>query len=151
MSQTLEIRICPGKGLGVFALRDLVPGVILFEDKPIAFIFNKERPEITDADVNKAFDGLSNKAKKDFLALSEGSYSSATQYKRIYQSNCFGWNNGKGNSFSMCLAFKMSRLNHSCIPNATWNRKPTISAFSHYVTYLKERRLQYATMRISFT
>jgi len=82
-----------GKGLGVFAIQDLIAGECVMKEKPIAFIDNKSAHDTTDADVEVVFSPISKNEKEAFLAHWEGSRSLQTKRLRISRSNCFKWDN----------------------------------------------------------
>jgi len=123
MSQSFEIKECLGKGLGVFATHDLIAGECVMKEKPIAFINNKHAHDIIDSDVEEVFSTISKTEKEAFLALWEGSRSLQTKRLRIYRSNCFKWDNDNGKGFGACISLQLSRLNHSCLPNAAWRQE----------------------------
>lgn len=114
------IKTSPGKGLAVFASRELIGGEQILSDRPVAMI-RKAPHDMTEGDVTKAFKNLSRDEQNAFLELHEGSRPFKSKLSRIYRSNCFLWEEKAGPA--ACIAVRISRFNHSCIPNAVWKQE----------------------------
>ena len=69
--------------------------------------------QFTDQQVQQAFSQLLEKDQEKFLQLHEGCRAFETKLLRIYKANAFG--SGLGGCH-ICL--NISKLNHSCVPNA---------------------------------
>lgn len=67
----------------------------------------------TDEEIRRAFETLTEDQQRQFLALHEGHRPFNTKLARIYNANVFGIPND-----ASYLFLNISRINHSCIPNA---------------------------------
>ncbi|KAK6582135.1 hypothetical protein PZA11_005832 [Diplocarpon coronariae] len=116
----IEIRDSERKGLGVFALRDLLPGTILVSESPIVTLQdNGARVDPLGATVN----ALSPEQKQSFLSLQAFSRNqNESRSRSIVYSN--------GYSIMGDLATGVfetaSRINHSCVPNSQYIWKDSI-------------------------
>jgi hypothetical protein len=116
-SSKVEVRASPGKGLGAFSLGPLRRGTRIFSEPRLMYFPTTTTP--TDDEVAKAFNKLSNEDKRKFLDLSTQSGSDNSQFKAIFHNNSFQDEIG-------CELFAdISKINHSCIPNAVtmWNEE----------------------------
>ena len=111
MPELYNIRASTGCGYGVFAKKAIPAGTTVMTEAA-AIIIHKDPPKITETDVQRAFDELSNDKKERFLQLHESHRPYKSQVFRIYKGNAFG-DHGCGKLF-----LEISRLNHSCLPNA---------------------------------
>ena len=136
-SPLLEVRSSAGKGQGVFATRDIAVGTTILEDLPTMIIRNDNPTEV---DVHLAFlklrydhsnssqplshaNILSSEPDQDlFRSLHEGSRDFKTRLARIYHENCFE------NHGSCFICLHVSRVNHSCMPNAVLNGADDLSS-----------------------
>lgn len=98
-------------GLGVFATRTIPPSTIIMHDRAIMKLKLKHI-QFTDEEVRDSFNLLCDADKIRVLKLHEGHRPFKTKLMRIYKANSFG---AKG--FTM-LHVDISRVNHSCVPNA---------------------------------
>ncbi|KAI7283224.1 hypothetical protein KC345_g3047 [Hortaea werneckii] len=98
-------------GLGVFASRTIPPGTVIMHD-PAVMKLELKHVQFTDEEVRDSFNLLSDADKIWVLKLHEGHRPFKTRLMRIYKANSFG---AKG--FTM-LHVDISRVNHSCVPNA---------------------------------
>ncbi|KAI6843024.1 hypothetical protein KC340_g1253 [Hortaea werneckii] len=98
-------------GLGVFAARTIPPGTVIMHDRAIMKLKLKH-VQFTDEEVRDSFNLLSDADKIRVLKLHEGHRPFKTKLMRIYKANSFG---AKG--FTK-LHVDISRVNHSCVPNA---------------------------------
>jgi hypothetical protein len=135
--QLCEIRESPGKGLGVFATKLIKPGTLVFKETPLIYIENKDYTE----DVIEAeFDKLNSSEQVAFMNLTSAhgfanaiygwsgvaptsaAATSGRSVLSIYQTNAMElfWGEEKATSG---VFDKISRINHSCVPNTffCWN------------------------------
>ncbi|KAI7360954.1 hypothetical protein KC354_g8463 [Hortaea werneckii] len=98
-------------GLGVFAARTIPPGTVIMHDRAIMKLKLKH-VQFTDEEVRDSFNLLSDADKIRVLKLHEGHRPFKTKLMRIYKANSFG---AKG--FTK-VHVDISRVNHSCVPNA---------------------------------
>ncbi|KAK3112661.1 SET domain-containing protein 5 [Teratosphaeriaceae sp. CCFEE 6253] len=122
-SQCVDVRPSPGKGNGVFVVSQISPGTTVCAERKVLIIAKQQPSEITDQDVRQAFDKLSRAQRKQYLELHEGHQRPGeTRKDRIYRANCLG-------SGGKCwMAFCLSRINHSCVPNATVRGDDSVDA-----------------------
>jgi hypothetical protein len=116
-NEAVEVRSSPGRGLGIFATKDLPRGFRVFEEQPMMH-FPDER--FTDEEIQEVFDHLSMEEQSEFQKLHLGSHiEGQSRITSIFFTNSFGHRSGP------MLFLKSSRVNHSCIPNAlaAWNSK----------------------------
>ncbi|KAJ8607391.1 hypothetical protein MRB53_040337 [Persea americana] len=103
------IHRAPGKGFGVFATRNILISEVIMDEPPIA-TFAREVYE-SDVILERAFLELPRSQQWRILALSDSNTMSPSVVG-IIRTNGFG---GRPNSF---IYESLSRINHSCIPNA---------------------------------
>jgi hypothetical protein len=114
-----EVRPSPGKGRGVFATQDIARGDLIMLETPIITLHRPgpNKPFNPDA-VQAAFDSLPSAEKIRFLSLSgSGRPGATTNLLQIFLTNALS---GANNDIS-CICIDVSLLNHSCVPNSTWN------------------------------
>ncbi|ORY18943.1 hypothetical protein BCR34DRAFT_621154 [Clohesyomyces aquaticus] len=138
------IKQSPGKGLGVFATRDVEPGTVIMQDSPLILIRPPEMHEgigypldAIQILITKAFDALSEDDQEEILSLSahvlpgEADETDYDRLKTIFRSNAY--NTGR----EIGLFTKVARINHSCRPNAGYQWIERLG-----------KRVVYATSRI---
>jgi len=116
----IEIRDTEAKGLGVFALRDLLPGTIFLSEVPlVTLIDNGSRADPLDIAVN----ALSHSKKVSFLSLHHFSRNKNESVSRsIVYSNGYSIQN----DLATGVFETASRINHSCVPNSHYVWKESI-------------------------
>ncbi|KAF6228968.1 hypothetical protein HO133_007081 [Letharia lupina] len=115
------IKASPGKGLGMFAAKDIRKGTRILAEKP--FFSLTERPVVSWSDpyapndIFEAFDSLPASEKFKFMGLHCPERPDCSLRFSIYEANCFEMGSGT------CICLDAARINHSCIPNAhySWN------------------------------
>ncbi len=115
------IKSSPGKGLGMFATKDIEKGTRILAEEP--FFSLTERPVVslsdpyTPKDISEAFDRLPAKDKRKYMGLHCPERPGCSIILSIYEANCFEMESGT------CICLDASRINHSCVPNAhySWN------------------------------
>jgi hypothetical protein len=128
--KTYFVRPSPGRGLGVFALRDLEMGSIIMSERPILTI---KRPDFVKGTgypmsavsqlVRSEFELLSPKEQDEVLGLTfhatKTEEESSDELGLIFRSNAYKTGEEIG------LFPKIARINHSCRPNTSyyWNSK----------------------------
>lgn len=108
-----ELRPSPGKGWGVFATRNLTPGDLIFEERPL-FVVRKPHQCITELDVQAGFHQLPPRQKQQFLCLRDNGTREFTSMKEAFRENSFAV---ATNPPAHGLLIVLSRFNHSCLPN----------------------------------
>jgi len=116
----IEIRDTEAKGLGVFALRDLLPGTILLSEAPLVTLIDTgSRADPLDIAVN----ALSPSKKASFLSLHHFSRNKNESVSRsIVYSNGYSIQN----DLATGVFETASRINHSCAPNSHYVWKESI-------------------------
>lgn len=80
-----------------------------------------DRPQSMDF-ISKACERMSPETIARFGALHEGTRPFETREMRIWKANCFTWGSIQEDGSCVCAIFlDMSRINHSCLPNAEYN------------------------------
>lgn len=100
-----------GKGYGVIATQPIPSGTVIFQE-PAYLKIPVPAISLTEKTLTTAFAAQSQESKDAILALHEGTAPDASSLMRIFKANNFG------NSTSCWLHPRISRINHSCIPNA---------------------------------
>ncbi|PBP25912.1 set domain containing protein [Diplocarpon rosae] len=116
----IEIHDSERKGLGVFAVRDLLPGTILISEAPIVTLQdNGARVDPLDITVN----ALSPEEKESFLSLHAFS-----RNKNESRSRSIVYSNGYSimDDLATGVFETASRINHSCVPNSHYLWKDSI-------------------------
>ncbi|EKD18563.1 uncharacterized protein L3040_007417 [Drepanopeziza brunnea f. sp. 'multigermtubi'] len=122
----IEVRDSEDKGLGVFALHDLLPGTILLCEEPLVTLQdNGARADPLDVTVN----ALSPEKKKSFLSLH--AYS---RNKHESRSRSIVYSNGYSIMKDLATGVfeTASRINHSCVPNSHYVWKDSIGKMVFY-------------------
>lgn len=115
-----EIKPVKDKGVGVFATQHIKPGTIIMDDQPALTV-----PfPASEATIAQAFQNLDKDTQDKLLQLHEGAECRGTKTMRICRANGFG--NPDGLTASIYL--NVSRVNHSCAPNAFMCADDTESA-----------------------
>ena len=117
------IKASPGKGLGMFARKDIQKGTRILAEEP--FFWLAERPEISMSDryaandITQAFDRLSEIEQRKYMSLHCPKRTDASSVFSIYEANAYEMGSGT------CICLDASRINHHCIPNShySWNDK----------------------------
>ncbi|CAD6563981.1 MAG: hypothetical protein ASARMPRED_002611 [Alectoria sarmentosa] len=115
------IKASPGKGLGMFAIKDIRQGTRILSEEPFFTLSNRPRVSESDPyapnDISKAFDRLPASEQRKFMSLHCPKRPGCSLGVSIYEANCFEMGSGT------CICLDASRINHSCIPNAhySWN------------------------------
>ncbi|OTA91097.1 hypothetical protein M434DRAFT_33017 [Hypoxylon sp. CO27-5] len=155
-----EIRPSPGKGLGVFSTRSIKRGECIMTDKAILSHTKDEQQRCWFVALRANFDRLSREDKDEYQALfydfglvDERLYPVVRHFMSLYLNTeddlllhlelmgflkimaifltnnaamGFDAENGQG------IFPKYSRLNHSCLPNATWTYNPETERMDVY-------------------
>lgn len=117
------IKASPGKGLGMFATRDISKGTRIVAEKP--FFSLTHRPEVSSSDphaqndISKAYHSLPTSEQLKYMSLHCPERPDCSRVFSIYEANCFEMGLGT------CICLHASRINHSCVPNAhySWNSR----------------------------
>lgn len=111
MGMAHEVCKVEGKGFGVVATRQIARGSVIFTDKPLLTI-TKNGPSARD--VEEAFKRLSKQDQEVYLSLSKGhlDHIQESSIVSIFRSNVFS------SADSHSVYPLISRVNHSCRPNA---------------------------------
>ena len=104
-----EIKPAAGKGLGVFAARDIPRGTRVISEKPL---FSVPRDRIRTSDFQDLFQKLSAEDQGRYLQLAHTYDPNDPQVRSIFTNNCMSM----GDSSAIFLS--VSRIDHSCIPNS---------------------------------
>lgn len=113
--QCYVIKDAPGKGVGIFATRDIKRGECILSEKPLVFA---SRNLIK---TQRAIDAMTDLDKKSFFAL-HNIHSDVPTAFGIVRTNALPLG---ANAVDCAVYEVMSRVNHSCAPNVhhTWNSK----------------------------
>lgn len=121
-SDVYKVRPSPGKGLGMFATRDIEQGERILEDEVLFIIPEGGSEEQTIDSVTSAYDSLTPDRKNAFLDLHNPDPSDLDLHiLNRYCANAFELSNLSEiyrpvMSYVVCV--EASRINHSCAPNA---------------------------------
>ncbi|KXT03755.1 hypothetical protein AC578_748 [Pseudocercospora eumusae] len=135
MAKCYEIKALPGKGNALVAVRPLTPGTVILSEAPIMSVpmsGNGHSAESTsEAAIMQAFDRLSAKQQKELLSLHANSgtglgFDHKTPMPvRIFRTNAIG------NETHSRVFLDLSRINHSCLPNASVEQNDCVIADKH--------------------
>ncbi|KXS95232.1 hypothetical protein AC578_1875 [Pseudocercospora eumusae] len=114
MEDLYTVRAAPGKGEGCFATGRLRVGDIIMRDTDKMIIQGRKASE---EQIASAFADLSIEEKAQFMRLYEGHLEYDSKVKRIWKANSFECG-GKDDGVGSCMRLKLSKVNHSCSPNA---------------------------------
>lgn len=123
----VEIRKSKGRGLGMFALEDILPGTILLCELPMVVLQSTDTD--TETEIDKMIDALTPEKKSKFMSLS-ATLDEKTDpddekalKNRIIDCNAFA-------IMDKCSASGIfetaSRINHCCVPNASYEWRDSI-------------------------
>lgn len=126
-STPYEIKDVPGKGVGLFATRDISVGELIITEKPLFTASSL-------ASVLAAFNGLDSEEKTRFMELRDTHYPDRPSPITIFKTNSLPLETGEG-LVAAGIFLISSRINHSCLPNVhhSWNsvlREENIRAIS---------------------
>lgn len=117
------IKESPGKGLGMFAAKDIPKGTRTLAERPfftLAEVPDSPTDQIGSNNITDAIRRLPDSERRKFLSLHCPARYDCDIIFSIYEANSFEMGNGTG----ICL--DASRINHSCIPNAHYSWNSTI-------------------------
>ncbi|KAG5972707.1 hypothetical protein E4U55_000738 [Claviceps digitariae] len=115
-----ELRPSPGKGWGAFATRRIEVGDLILKESPL-FVIRKCHTERSEDLLKSAFATLSPAQKLQFSLIRKNSSQVFSSMEAAFDENCFKL--GGETDPGLCGLFPMhSRLNHSCVSNATVSR-----------------------------
>jgi len=123
ISEYLEIVPTVGKGFGTIAKKDVDAYTLLFSESPAAVAqgdqYDRSR-EMTS--IGHAYRRMTPGIRARFDALHEGSRPFKTREMRIWKVNAFSWDRTENDQgkMSSAICLDMSRINHSCLPNAQY-------------------------------
>lgn len=120
----------PGKGKALIATQDIAPGTLILSDPPLITTECITSEETTEKDLGRALRALPKDSQRAFLSLHNNYPGEKNPLSNIIRSNGYplGPESGAGGIFA-----NVSRINHSCRPNAkhSWNailKKQTVYA-----------------------
>jgi hypothetical protein len=120
----------PGKDKALIATRDIAPGTLILSDPPLITTDCITSEETTEKDLARALRTLPKDSQRAFLSLHNNYPGEKNPLSNIIRSNGYplGPESGAGGVFA-----NVSRINHSCRPNAkhSWNailKKQTVYA-----------------------
>jgi SET domain-containing protein len=119
ISDYLEIIPIQGKGYGTVATKGISAYTFLFSESPAGYTAYNPRnlPQET-ASVAQAHRHMSPSIRARFDTLHEGAHPFSTRELRIWKANSFSF--GPNDSVS-AIFLDLSRINHSCLPNAEYH------------------------------
>lgn len=146
------IKASPGKGLGMFATREIRKGTRILAEKP--FFTLSDRPELSVSDpyapndISEAFERLPASEQRKYFSLHCPDRPDCSPGVSIYEANCFEMGSGT------CICLDASRINHSCIANAhySWNdsiKRETVHAVKD-ISKDEEITISYCSAILSF-
>lgn len=109
----------------MFATRDINKGDLILIEKPAAMV-NKWSHELTPNDVQLALAHLTPRQRRGYSTLSDKGGTSHNKNVRIFQTNCIG----QQGTLKGYICLTLSRINHSCIPNATKAERDGYKSFT---------------------
>ena len=112
MAKLYEVKQSPGKGHGVFTTQSIASGTTIIHDKTVMKLVAFPGVQLSHQQVRQAFTQLSTDDQSEFLKLHEGNRPLQTKLLRIYKANAFG------NDKHQWINIVVSKINHSCVPNA---------------------------------
>jgi hypothetical protein len=112
----------PGKGKGLVATHDIQPGTLLISETPLLTTESLQDANTIEKDLAKIVRGLDKEGQRAFLSLHNNFKGEPNPFSNIVRSNGYplGPSSDIGGIFPL-----VSRINHSCRPNAqhAWNEK----------------------------
>jgi hypothetical protein len=118
----------PGKGKGVISSVDIKPGKLLISEPPLLTTECITSIESTERDLAQALRGLPKESQRAFLSL-HNNYPGKNPLSNIIRSN--GYPLGPGSDVGGIFA-NISRINHSCRPNAVHSWNPLLNVETVY-------------------
>ncbi|CZR65175.1 uncharacterized protein PAC_15075 [Phialocephala subalpina] len=133
----LEIVPIDGRGFGTIATQEIKPYTLIFSESPVGIAqYNPLDRYQEQVSIAAAHSAMSFGQKAGFDSLHEGVRPFSTKEMRIWNANCFMYDSVGSNSTS-AVFLDMSRINHSCIPNAEYD-----------ANFSKNRMVLFSTQRI---
>jgi hypothetical protein len=123
ISDYLEIIPIEGKVFGTVATQDVEAYTFLHTESPAATVREKiiDRPQSMEF-ISQAYQRMMPEIRARFDALHEGSCPFKTREMCIWKADAFAWGATQSDgSCSSAIFLDMSRINHSCFPNAEYN------------------------------
>jgi hypothetical protein len=111
MADSYIIKPSPGKGIGVFASRDICRGEIIFYDA-VKMKLPRGRHDVSAEALQQAYNNMSKQDQDAFMQLHEGPVKYSSKLLRIFKANAF-----EHEGFAL-VYYKISKVNHSCLPSA---------------------------------
>ncbi|KAF7198194.1 SET domain-containing protein 5 [Pseudocercospora fuligena] len=146
MTKWYEIKALPGKGNALVAVRALTPGTVILNEAPIMSVpmsgNGRSAESTSESAIMQAFDKLSAKQQKELLTLHANSgtglgFDHKTPMPvRIFRTNAIG------NDTRSRVFLDLSRVNHSCLPNASVEQNDCVIADKH-IGYGEEITIDY--------
>ena len=115
-----KIASIPGKGKSLIALQKITPGTLILSEAPLITTDVILSGETIESDLARALKSLPRDSQRAFLSLHNNYPGQGTPLQNIIRSNGYplGASSDVGGVFE-----NISRINHSCLPNAvhSWN------------------------------
>ena len=121
------IRQTKSRGFALFTTRRIFPGTLIFAEEPLTRL-SKHLESDYDA-VEAAFKSLAKPGRKAYLALYDAEKSRMSKVVSTYYSNCYNTDSFSCDGGS-CISALASRINHGCVPNATFSYVPPSAAMA---------------------
>lgn len=122
-SEAVKYKLCesPGKGMGIFANRDIARGELIIAEKPlVTYCQTSENYMKATDELEKIFEKLTKTDQETFYSLHNSWPMLASKCLGIFKTNALplGVDSPVGAIFPV-----ISRINHSCLPNVNhyWN------------------------------
>ncbi|KAI1266281.1 hypothetical protein F5Y18DRAFT_426178 [Xylariaceae sp. FL1019] len=128
-----ELRLSPGKGYGVFAIRDIDKGELIINETAL-IKFDLPKQDVDHNHIVRALIRLRRRDKQQFncIAPTDSAHYTGTREMNIFQYNSWEYRGG-------CGIFPLaSRINHSCLPSS---RMGPGDEGSHSVIILSRRQI----------
>ncbi|KAG9233977.1 hypothetical protein BJ875DRAFT_462863 [Amylocarpus encephaloides] len=125
-----KIEDISGKGKGVIALKSITPGTLLISEAPIFTTEIITALSTADSDIAKHLRTLPKDKQRAFLSLHNNFPGQKGPLTNILKSN--GYPLGAGSEVGGIFE-NISRINHSCLPNAVHNWNPLLEQETVYV------------------
>lgn len=112
MAPNYEVRQVDGKGYGVVATQRISRSSLIFQDKPLLTVQRGRSPSELRANIENAFERLTEEDQQTYMALHDSGSPMDSKIVRIFNNNAF-----QDEDTSQIYPL-ITRLNHSCLPNA---------------------------------
>jgi hypothetical protein len=123
ISDYIEIIPIEGKGLGTVATQDIEAFTLLYAESPAGIaIENPRQLHITMVSIAEACRKMGLDIRARFDALHEGSRPFQTREMGIWKANAFLWDPVEDRKSFSAIFLNISRINHSCLPNAEYQQ-----------------------------